>query len=693
MLTTLFGKYKAIVVSIALFLLLDASVLMLNFYISFQISGDAVGVNLAGRQRMLSQRMVKSLLDIRYLNDLGQSAEQSRQELEKTYGLFDATLLAFEQGGQASGANGESVNLSAVESPAGKKAIAQARTLWSPFSQQVRSVIDSENREQLSLNLSTALAMARDMNLTLLGLMNDLTVDLEQVATAKAMRLRLIQTVGISLAIVNFLLILFHFLKQLRRNDEALEEARRETEEILSTVNEGLFLLDKDMRVGKQHSARLESMFDGRKVADLTFSELLSGLVFEKDMKTAERFVGLLFRADIKANLITELNPLNEIEINICDENGSYSSRYLSFDFRRVTQKGEIIAVLSTVNDVTDRVKLERELQREKEKGDHQMSLLSKILHVEQDTLQSYLNKSWATLDDVNQLLREQRKGSSIELAKIDDILALIHKFKGDSSALEFEHLANSAHSMEDTLTEVKARPERSGKDLFGVVVLLESLYKNLESVKALAERLAQPAAQDKGKTAKASSWAHLNRLVETLSEREGKKACLTVSGLNEVPWTPAMRETLDSMLVQFLRNSMVHGIELPDERQRKGKRPVARLDIRACEVDGAIEIVFRDDGNGLNVERLRKQCIARGVASQSEVMGWSDKKLYSMIFRADISTASAVTKDAGRGVGMHSVAKDIADLGGSVKVNSKPQSGCLFKICLPLQAQQSEAA
>ena len=89
-----FGKYRSIIISVALFLLLDASVLVFNFYVSFQISEDAVGVNLAGRQRMLSQRMAKSLYILdssrddplffeRTLHelaaDLGVSAERVRQ--------------------------------------------------------------------------------------------------------------------------------------------------------------------------------------------------------------------------------------------------------------------------------------------------------------------------------------------------------------------------------------------------------------------------------------------------------------------------------------------------------------------------------------------------------------------------------------------------------------------------------------
>ena len=86
---------------------------------------------------------------------------------------------------------------------------------------------------------------ARANNVSLLNLMNSLTLELERVAGAKASQLRLIQAVAIVLAVVNFIIILWHFLGQLRRSDQALDAARKETQHILSTVNEGLFLLDK----------------------------------------------------------------------------------------------------------------------------------------------------------------------------------------------------------------------------------------------------------------------------------------------------------------------------------------------------------------------------------------------------------------------------------------------------------------
>lgn len=106
-----FGKYREIIFAVALFLLLDMSVLVLNFYISYEISEDALSINLAGRQRMLSQRITKSLLTAQANINQDQSIADALAELKSTTTLFDLTLAAFERGGRVPGGTTRRCNL------------------------------------------------------------------------------------------------------------------------------------------------------------------------------------------------------------------------------------------------------------------------------------------------------------------------------------------------------------------------------------------------------------------------------------------------------------------------------------------------------------------------------------------------------------------------------------------------------
>ena len=229
-----YGKYRGILMSVALFILLDASVMILNFYVSFEISADAIGINLAGRQRMLSQRTAKTLYALHSETSDSKAFQDAVTELNNTKNLFDGTLTAFTHGGEVQGANKEVVVLPKVSSVEGQKTLKSAAEIWVDYKLSVDALLaDIKEGKDFHKSLDKALVQAKTKNLVLLGHMNDLTINLENVASSKASRLRIIQTVGISLAIINFLFIMLHFLRQLRDSDLVLEKARKETTEIL----------------------------------------------------------------------------------------------------------------------------------------------------------------------------------------------------------------------------------------------------------------------------------------------------------------------------------------------------------------------------------------------------------------------------------------------------------------------------
>lgn len=691
MIETLIGKYRNIVVSIALFLLLDASVLMLNFYISFEISDDAAGVNLAGRQRMLSQRMVKSLLDTQYSNELGQDADTPLNELRTTVELFDTTFNAFENGGAAPGATGTMVDLEAVSDASAIAAIQEAKKIWFPYKERLDAVLSGDTDAD---TLNETIAFARENNLLLLKLMNDLTVSLEQVASSKATRLRIIQTIGISLALLNFFIIMFHFLRQLRESDAKVEEARRETTEILETVNEGLFLLSSDYQIGSQYSAALETMFARKDIGGVTFEELLGDIVSSKNMDTAKRFVALLFRKDIKGNLIGDLNPLKEIEVNISDDDGTFINKYFSFSFERVYVNDEIKDVLVTVSDITERVRLERELALTKEQNDKQIEVLTSILHANPDLLNAFVNDVYKSIRVVNGILREPSKSSSALQRKLEEVFVEIHRIKGEAAALGLDSFVEITHDFELNIKDVQQVKNVSGDDFLPLVVRFEKLVKHTESVQNLTERLATfsshsessgGAEGERQKDALYTDWKHLLDLSSDISSRCGKDISLVTSGLKEVSLTEDERSFINDLAIQCVRNSIVHGIETPSEREELNKKLTGRIDIRLANLpDGGLELEVKDDGYGIDIDRIRNAAIASGNWSEQELEAWDSKRLMSLIFESGLSTAETHSIDAGSGVGMDVIKSRVIQMRGKIRVQSRRGVGTRISVVLP---------
>lgn len=697
-----YGKYRGILISVALFLLLDASVLLLNFYISYEIADDAVGVNLAGRQRMLSQRMAKTLLVLDASRDDPAAFKLAYDELQLSKGLFDETLIAFVQGGAVRGADQEIVTLEKITTPKGLAALKQASIIWQPYKAAVEKI---QVAGQLDIEgLTQAVTMARIHNLELLKLMNNLTISLEQVATAKATRLRTIQTIGISLAIINFLFILFHFVRQLRDSDEVIEKARKETTEILETVNEGLFLIDEQLRIGEQHSAKLSAILGHSSFAGKSFQELLETIITAKDAETARGFIELLFDPKIKEKLIGDLNPLHSVEVNIAQSSGGFNTKHLSFKFARAYQGDRISHVLVTVLDISDQIKLEKALAESRKRNETQLELLTSLLHAHPSLLKEFIANSYGCYNRINNILRNPAKTARAVREKASLIFKEIHNFKGEAASLKLDYFENAAHSIEDILAQLRHKPDINGNDYLGLTVQLENLINYTQQIEQLAGKLAQfgsaastsNAANTKTITGSRQfdGWDNLQDYVHTLAMRNGKSVKLVVSGLQDVELETNLQQKLKEICIQLLRNAVVHGIESPRDRELSEKPVEGRIDLRLAKLsEREMELTIMDDGQGLDYAAIREKAVALGRWSSDEIESWDNKRLLALIFNEGFSTAKEISKDAGRGVGLDAVMSHILAQRGKISVASRRGHYCRFVITLPLVSVQETIA
>lgn len=176
--------------------------------------------------------------------------------------------------------------------------------------------------------------------------------------------------------------------------------------------------------------------------------------------------------------------------------------------------------------------------------------------------------------------------------------------------------------------------------------------------------------------------FSRFPRLVHDLSSKLGKKIELVMIGENtEVDKTVV--ELLSDPLVHLVRNSLDHGIEMPEDRLAVGKPETGTVTLEAYHRGGNIVIEVRDDGKGLNKEVLRAKAIEKGLIDEETIL--SDKHTYELIFMPGFSTAEKLTDISGRGVGMDVVRKNIQALGGNIEIHSEMGKGSTISIHLPL--------
>lgn len=177
-------------------------------------------------------------------------------------------------------------------------------------------------------------------------------------------------------------------------------------------------------------------------------------------------------------------------------------------------------------------------------------------------------------------------------------------------------------------------------------------------------------------------AFNRLPRLVHDLTIKLGKSVDLRLVGEStEIDKT--VLEKLTDPLVHLVRNALDHGLETPHARRQAGKPETGRLEIAAFHDGGNIIVEVRDDGAGLNSEKIRRKALDRGLLQPNQEL--SAEQLHDLIFSPGFSTADQVSDISGRGVGMDVVRRNINDLGGQVSMSSRAGNGSTVRIRLPL--------
>jgi len=173
-------------------------------------------------------------------------------------------------------------------------------------------------------------------------------------------------------------------------------------------------------------------------------------------------------------------------------------------------------------------------------------------------------------------------------------------------------------------------------------------------------------------------------RVVRDVATARGKQVLIEMEG-KETELDRSLLEAIKDPLTHIVRNSVDHGIEMPDERVARGKRPEGHLKLRACHEGGQVLVEISDDGAGIDTARVKSKAIERGVITAQQATRMSEGEILNLVFLPGFSTAEKVTNLSGRGVGMDVVKTNIDRVNGTVDLQSYPGKGTTIKIKIPL--------
>jgi two-component system chemotaxis sensor kinase CheA len=181
-----------------------------------------------------------------------------------------------------------------------------------------------------------------------------------------------------------------------------------------------------------------------------------------------------------------------------------------------------------------------------------------------------------------------------------------------------------------------------------------------------------------------ANVFNKFTRVVRDLSQALGKQVNLQIEG-KDVELDKTIIESINDPLTHLVRNSVDHGIETPEIRQRLLKPKVGTIKLKAFHEAGQVNIEIEDDGKGLDPDAIARSALSKGLISEQDLQSMGARERINLIFLPGFSTAQQVTDVSGRGVGMDVVKTNLDRLGGIVDIESKVGVGTIIRIKLPL--------
>lgn len=675
-------RYQALILSIGVFLVLIVLLMLFTFYTSHILERNRELIGETSRTSNAAQAVIKDLFDLQINHSEDPNSPHMQQVLQRLHSnteIIDKTLPLLKDGGVLDFGD-SSVTLPAATSDTAKQSASAAIQEWSQLGVKIKDYLQVAN--DLYADSQTPLIRASEQakisSLRINESLDALVAEAAGDAETQARLIRLIQIVGIVAIFAYFLIFIFFFLRRLRQSDEQVLNAQRETAEIMQTVSTGLFLLDKDLNIGQQHSQALESIVGATNLAGENLTSVLKNRISDKDLDTTRQFITQLYNPKVKEKLVNSLNPLNRVAFN-SDNKGS---RYLDFKFSRVYEGDKIARILVNVEDVSDAVRLEKRLAQERAQNDLQIDMLTTILNVSPDIIQNFINTTKARIEHINDILKSPGSTQFGLEGKLKSIYREMHSLKGEASALKLHGFTKIATDAENKLTELQDKERLAGNDFLPLTVHLDSLLELSGTIAMLGERI-QGAVRGNIESANApstSSTATTQRVsqdfyqdfIRQISERQGKLCKLDDTRYDATAVPSAKAQLIQDIIIQLMRNAVVHGIECPDVRAKVGKDEsgVVKLFLQS-EGDG-MRIIVEDDGRGIDENAIRETMLASGKYDASKVAALSKRQLIGMLFTSGFSTKAHADEDGGRGVGLDVVKELVAKQGGKIDVQTE---------------------
>ncbi len=404
---------------------------------------------------------------------------------------------------------------------------------------------------------------------------------------------------------------------------------------LLEYSEEGLFFLNARLAISEIYSRRFEELLSRKELAQENFLQILKNRVPDKTIKKTEEFLNFMFQPELEEEVIRELNPLERVEFFFEDKLGMWtSSRFFSFKFRRIYDGKKVIALLGIVRDVSDWIQLQKEVKESHSNVHKQMEWLVNILHVEPDMLNEFFKGVDHELLYIDKTLKEARD-LRFSHEVLENIYRSLHIIKGNATLLDLEPFVSQANGFIQVVQNIKQKPNLLGNDFVPIVVQLSEMRKKLAEVRSIFKQIQKFHRFFRAKRSY-ESFLLINSLktyTRELSKQLNKNVRFELGDFDVLSIPYVYRKVVRDILFLLLRNTLLYGVETPEERKKLGKSPTSHIQISSFQDEKSWGLVLRHDGRISRIEQMLKEKIYGEGEQPEKALDLDGSQIAELIF------------------------------------------------------------
>jgi two-component system chemotaxis sensor kinase CheA len=458
-----------------------------------------------------------------------------------------------------------------------------------------------------------------------------------------------------------------------------LKQERDELNTMKDNLNIGVFMINQSFIIQPYYTQALEDILSHSNLTGLSIIDVFVDSINNKQRNILKDYFSMMFNMTHDVKLLEEINPIQEIEYTSAE---TRAKRTLNCRFS-VIQRQEETLLLGAIYDITEQTKMERELKAESNKRQAEMKTLFEIVQVDPAVFDEFIEDTDYQFDRLNTIL----KRNDVPLPEvIVNFYQSIHAIKSNAAILGLDGFAEICHALEDEIKVVQNKKEMQVTDLFHLTFELEKVFVERDKLEKTLDRIASFRKQSAVEPVFVVS---VRKAVAKVAEETEKLAVLKVDHLDEDVVKSELRNVIKEVVLQLARNAVFHGLEDPETREALHKPATGTVTLSIKNVGGTIEILFSDDGKGLDLNRIKEKAVEAGLIPADA----SNSQILSAMFMPGLSTSKEETMSAGRGIGMSLVAERMKEINGKLSVSTKEGAGTVFTLRIPYKNGKVEQA